>query len=203
MFGLCLCLCSGSSSRTRFGKFVLMPGFFWGGSFSLSVVMFRCRFVCSFLSPFFFVFERQSSGSHRAHPSRTFLVSFLFLVLPPAALVLAPVLRPFFLAFCWGAFLGRPRAFLRFSDSLGTLGGLSLLAPSEALFLDARRQRCSGRFFLLFLFSFFCCVCGFFTSWMARFAPIDSQIRANHPILANRFRVPELNPFFSEKSSRP
>ena len=31
---------------------------------------------------------------------------------------------------------------------------------------------------------------------MARFARIDSQIRANGLILANRFRVPELNPFF-------
>ena len=31
---------------------------------------------------------------------------------------------------------------------------------------------------------------------MARFTQIDSQIRANRLILANRFRVPELNPFF-------
>ena len=29
---------------------------------------------------------------------------------------------------------------------------------------------------------------------MARFARINSQIRANQAILANRFRVPELNP---------
>ena len=36
------------------------------------------------------------------------------------------------------------------------------------------------------------------TPWMARFARIDSQIRANHLILANRFRVPELNPFFAK-----
>ena len=33
---------------------------------------------------------------------------------------------------------------------------------------------------------------------MARFARIDSQIRANRLILANRFRVPELNPFFAK-----
>ena len=33
---------------------------------------------------------------------------------------------------------------------------------------------------------------------MARFARIDSQIRANRLILANRFRVPELNPFLGE-----
>ena len=33
---------------------------------------------------------------------------------------------------------------------------------------------------------------------MAPFARIDSQIRANFLILANRFRVPELNPFFCE-----
>ena len=31
---------------------------------------------------------------------------------------------------------------------------------------------------------------------MARFARIALQIRANRLILANRFRVPELNPFF-------
>ena len=33
---------------------------------------------------------------------------------------------------------------------------------------------------------------------MARFAQIDSQIRANRLILANRFRVPELDPFSCE-----
>ena len=33
---------------------------------------------------------------------------------------------------------------------------------------------------------------------MARFARIDLQVCANRLILANRFRVPELNPFFSE-----
>ena len=33
---------------------------------------------------------------------------------------------------------------------------------------------------------------------MARFARIDSQIRANRLILANRFRVPKLNPLFCE-----
>ena len=36
---------------------------------------------------------------------------------------------------------------------------------------------------------------------MARFARIDSQIRANRLILANRFRVPELNPFFANRAS--
>ena len=33
---------------------------------------------------------------------------------------------------------------------------------------------------------------------MARFARIDSQIRANRLILANRFRVPKLNLLFCE-----
>ena len=37
-----------------------------------------------------------------------------------------------------------------------------------------------------------------FRAWMARFARIDSQIRANCLILANRFGVPELEPFFCE-----
>ena len=36
---------------------------------------------------------------------------------------------------------------------------------------------------------------------MARSARIDSQIRANHLILANRFRVPELNPLFANRAS--
>ena len=31
---------------------------------------------------------------------------------------------------------------------------------------------------------------------MARFARIDSQIRASRLILANRFAVPDMNPFF-------
>ena len=37
---------------------------------------------------------------------------------------------------------------------------------------------------------------------MARFARIDCQIRANRLILANRFRVPELNPFSCESRFR-
>ena len=36
---------------------------------------------------------------------------------------------------------------------------------------------------------------------MARFARLDLQIRANRLILANRFRVPELNPFFVNHAS--
>ena len=36
---------------------------------------------------------------------------------------------------------------------------------------------------------------------MARFARIDSQICADRLILANRFRVPELNPFFATRAS--
>ena len=36
---------------------------------------------------------------------------------------------------------------------------------------------------------------------MGRFARIDSQIRTNRLILANRFRVPELNPFFANRAS--
>ena len=35
---------------------------------------------------------------------------------------------------------------------------------------------------------------------MARFARIDSQIRANRLILANRLGVPELNPFLANRS---
>ena len=57
--------------------------------------------------------------------------------------------------------LSGPRAFWRFFGLSRYFGGVRLLAPSEAPFLDARRQGCSDRFFLL-LFSP-CCVCGFFT----------------------------------------
>ena len=38
---------------------------------------------------------------------------------------------------------------------------------------------------------------------MARFARIDSQIRANRLILANCFRVPELTPFSANRASAP
>ena len=57
--------------------------------------------------------------------------------------MLSPVLavRPFFLAFCRGAFLGPVRfCIFRILSNIG--GVLRLLAPSEALFLDARRQGC-------------------------------------------------------------
>ena len=36
---------------------------------------------------------------------------------------------------------------------------------------------------------------------MARFARIDSQIRADRLILANRFTVAELNPFLANRAS--
>ena len=35
---------------------------------------------------------------------------------------------------------------------------------------------------------------------MARYARIDSRIRADRLILANRFRLPELNPFFANRA---
>ena len=59
--------------------------------------------------------------------------------------------------------LSGPRAFWRFSDSLGTLGGLRLLAPSEAFFLDARRHARVFWSILSVVFVFpFSCVCGCF-----------------------------------------
>ena len=36
---------------------------------------------------------------------------------------------------------------------------------------------------------------------MARFARMDSQIRANRLILANRFKVADLNPFLENRAS--
>ena len=88
-------------SRNCSEEILLMSGLPFLGSFSL--------FLGFPSSSFLFFFERYSSGSHRAHPSRTFLVCFLCFLSPPH--LLSPVLavRPFFLAFCRGAFLGPVR----------------------------------------------------------------------------------------------
>ena len=140
-------------SRNCSEKILLMSGLPFLGSFSLS--WFSVVVV--------FFFQRYSSGSHRVCTPLTHLFGLFPLFLSPPHL-LSPVLavRLFFLAFCRGAFLGPVRfgVFVGFSRYFG---GLRLLAPSEALFLDARRQGCSGQFFPLFLFSPFCLVCGFFT----------------------------------------
>ena len=70
------------------------------------------------------------------------VVLYGFFLFVPAALVLSSVLAvcPFFFAFFSGCFSG-PCAFFGFSQNIG---GLRALAPSEAFFLDARRQGCSG-----------------------------------------------------------
>ena len=48
-----------------------------------------------------------------------------------------------------------------------------------------------------------CCGAGRLSTWMARFARIDSQIRANRLSRANRrLRVPEVNPFLCDRVSR-
>ena len=112
----------------------------------------RCRrFFC-----FCFFFE--SSGSNRAHP-HTHLVFFVLVpfVVPPRLSV-----HPFwpcvlFLGVSLGCRFG-PHAFLGFS-----------WYSSEALFLDARRHGCFGRFFLLFLFSPSVVFCGsFHTTYKGR-----------------------------------
>ena len=82
---------------------------FRGLSLSLSLSLRFCSDVVLyvFFLPFL-CFREKSSGSHRAHPTRTFLVCFLFPCFVPAALVLSPILavRPLFWRFVGGAFLG-------------------------------------------------------------------------------------------------
>ena len=74
--------------------------------------------VVAFFVSFSFFFQRDRSGSHRAHPHTHFLFFVLFLSVSPPHSCCSPVLavRPFFLAFCRGAILGPGR----FLDSLGT-----------------------------------------------------------------------------------
>ena len=125
------------------------------GSFSLFL-----WFFCRRRRPCFFFFFREKDQVVTGHtPTRTWVAFSCSFFVPPHLFV-----RPFWPCVpLLGVFSGchsGPRAFLGFSWNLR---GLSSLAPSEALFLDARRQGCFGRFFLLFLFSPSVVFCGFFT----------------------------------------
>ena len=144
-------------SRKHIGKILLMSGLLFLGSLSPPF---------GFLSTtcFVFVLKRDSSGSRRAHtPHCTFLVCFLFpcFFSPPLFICL---FWPCVLSFLW--FVGVPFqapcvfAFLGFARNIG---GLRSLAPSEALFLDARRHGCLWSIFSVVLVFPFCCFCGFFT----------------------------------------
>ena len=108
--------------------------------------------------------ERYSSGSHRAHPSRTFLVCFLFLVLSPPRLVYRPFWPcvPSFSRFV-GVPFWAPGVFV-FSRILSVLWGAGDYSPpSEALFSGREAARVFWSILsVVFVFPF-CCVCGFFT----------------------------------------
>ena len=99
-----------------------------------------------------FFFQRDSSGSNRAHPHTHFVFLFLFLSVFPPQPGSSPVLavRLFFLAFCQGCHSG-PRAIWRFLDSLGTWG-LRLLAPLLRPFSRTRGGKSASSLLVLVLF---------------------------------------------------
>ena len=127
-----LALCSRNCSE----KILLVSGHPFFG-FVLPFLVFRRRF-CLLRD------TAQVVTGHTPH-APFWSVSFSLFLSPPR--LLSPVLavRPFW-RFVGGPFLGPVRfgVFVGFSRYFGGL--------SEALFLDARRPGCSGRFFLLFLF---------------------------------------------------
>ena len=107
----------------------------------------------SFFSLFFF--ERDSSGSHRAHPHTHLVFLFLFLVFVPRRVCLFT--RFGRASFPSGVFSGchsGPRAFFGFSRDF-----------SEACFLDARRQGCFFASRACVVFPLFVLFCGFFHTY--------------------------------------
>ena len=146
-------------SRNCLKKILLMSGLvFLGcllssfGCFADDVVV-----VCFFL----FVFERDSSGSNRAHPHTHLFCWSLFLF--------------FSRRFCLFALFGRASCFLGFS--LGCHSGPQAFLgfswySSEALFLDARRQGCFFASCALCCFSPFRCVLRLFFTRTRRGGPV-------------------------------
>ena len=113
----------------------------------------------------FLFFLRETAQVVTGHtPTRTFFVCFLFLVFAPAALVITRFGRASLLSRVLSGCHSGPRAFWRFSDSLGTLGGLRLLAPSEACSWTLGGMGVYCRFFFCrFCFPLSVVFCGFFT----------------------------------------
>ena len=115
-------------------------------------------FVSTTCSPFFLRDTDQVVTGHTPHWPPFWSCSFSFFLSPPRVCH-----RPFwpcvpsFLVFSRGAILGPAR--FGVLGSLGTSWGLSSLAPSEAPFSDARRQRCLRRFSLVvFVFPLLSCL---------------------------------------------
>ena len=132
-------------SRKCLEKILLMSGLVFLGFF-FSLWFFRRR-----RRRLFCFFKRDSLSSNRAHPHTHLCCLFLFLLLSRRIYLFTLFGRAScFLVFSLGCHSG-PHAFLGFS-----------WYSSEALFLDARRQGCFGRFFLLFLFSPSVVFCGLF-----------------------------------------
>ena len=135
-------------SRQCLKKILLMSGLLFLGFFSLPLVFSP---TSSFFSLFVF-FERDSSGSHRAHPHTHLVFLFLFLVFVPRRVCLFT--RFGRASFPSGGLSGchsGPRGFFGFSRDF-----------SEAFFLDARRQGCFFASRACVVFPLFVLFCGCF-----------------------------------------
>ena len=108
----------------------------------------------SLFSPFFFFFfERDSSGSHRAHPHTHLVFHFLFLVFVPRRVCLFTRFgRASFPSGVLSGCHSGPRAFFGFSRDF-----------SETFLLDARRQGCFFASRACVVFPLFVLFCGFFS----------------------------------------
>ena len=165
------------TTRPVFGFICLCPSSFF-------VWFFRRRRVLSFflsgagepqtflvwVSPCVFAATISHYDPYFEDATYTKVFLFLFLVFVPAAPGLSPVFghASFPSRVLSGCHSG-PRAFWRFLDSLGTLGGLRLLAPFWALFFWMRGGKGASLLFVPgFCFPLFVLLCGCTISLEAR-----------------------------------
>ena len=134
-------------SRTCFRKIIWMSGLQLLGLF-----VFFCFFFLFYLSCRGLFFEKMQLRSNRARPTSAFFgLVFFSLFCPCRSCLFTRFGRAsfFFLTSCRGAILSPVRSFA-FLDSLGTLGGLRSLAPSEAFSRTRGGMGVCGRFFQSF-----------------------------------------------------
>ena len=99
LFCLCFCFSFGLALPKMSWKILLMSGLVFLGFFLSSFV-----FVADVVALLWFFFERESLGSHRAHPHTHLCCFFLFFFVPPHLFV-----RPFWpCVLLLGVFLGVP-----------------------------------------------------------------------------------------------
>ena len=138
-------------SRHCLKKFLLLSGLVFLGCRLSSFGCFAD--VVALFSFFSFFFERDSSGSHRAHPHTHLVFLFLFLVFVPRRVCLFTRFgRASFPSGVLSGCHSGPRAFFGFSRDF-----------SEAFFLDARRQGCFFASRACVVFPLFVLFCGFFS----------------------------------------